>query len=40
MATSQADHVQIAEALFGGDSALAIRYVQEHLEYGKQALVA
>jgi DNA-binding GntR family transcriptional regulator len=40
MANSYGEHRAIAEAVMAGDSALAVRRLEEHLEYGKQCLLS
>jgi DNA-binding GntR family transcriptional regulator len=40
IATSYAEHRAIADAVLRGDSALAARLIEEHLEYGKQHLLS
>jgi DNA-binding GntR family transcriptional regulator len=40
MAGSYEDHCAIAQAVLDGDGALAARRVEEHLEFGKRALLS
>lgn len=40
LASSLAEHVAIVDALVANDAALAVRRVEEHLEYGKQFLLS
>ena len=40
MASSYEEHKAIADAVIRGDAALAVRRVEEHLEYGKRCLLS
>jgi DNA-binding GntR family transcriptional regulator len=40
MADSYAEHCALADAVIGGDAALAARRIEEHLELGKQVLLS
>jgi DNA-binding GntR family transcriptional regulator len=40
MASSYEEHRAIADAVLRGDAALAVRRVEEHLEYGKRCLLS